>query len=579
MRKVYFLGIIIGLTAALLIKFIPPSKLNQFLTRFRKLSPEKSDISLLSNVSLKNLEIGGKKYFFTGGKVENEDGSAPTAAEIAGVTQLVFFYQWVKEDPLFTSPNFDLEGFEKSLKTLKIAANEYQKIALYQEKIFPFGLLDSLPAVFHREDDFFKNPSWENAQDLIKAYRVASLAYNEEASRYLQSLRDHQEAIGQQRFIFLSTYTTQDVILTDLEKIKKNGSALEEEINHRQNCLEQGKSCQRPSSSWGKPALKSTGQSAPEVLPQNVLFPLLTPAELKTIKGPYVVNSPCWGWGENFSFLSLSFYLNREVKTDFDGPSRQEITIFMPKLATTNYYRRLSNSPLESQIKKMGYQWIWQPDTNNYLCTNLEYQPKLATLDYFWQNFKDKPLLDGNPPQTFSSENLSFWQEAQKFEKDFFNLKIPDENSFQKLSQAYAFLYHFWPQDDSLKREELIKRTLLIERNLADFPLVLNKGVHHFARVTRQERLAPDIVDSEKYFYGNIYLYRNSWQILYFPFSSSFWRLNDHLDYLEKGTIETKDTKEPLYLTYQEAVKKFSKDEIKKLHLIAQEFIGEGSPF
>lgn len=575
MKKIVIFSIIAGFSTALLV-FQPP-----FLTDITKIF-QKSDSSLLNNVILENLEIDGKKYSFTEGKIESGDNHLPTSAEKAKVTRLVFFYQWVKEDPLFTAPNFDIGGFENSLKLLKSQSDLQQKIINRQENLFPLSLLDLLPEVFRKEEIFLKNPSRENAQDLIEAYRTTASAYTTEVAGYLQSLHNHQDVIGHRRFVFINTYTTEEVIFADLEKIQKNGHKLEEEIADRKICLEQGRNCQRPSSSWERPDLRVEKNTDLKILPFDILFPLLTANDLKSVRGPYIINSPCWGWGENFDFPPQPFYVTEITKEALKNNSGQKTAIFSPKLATTNYYRPLLDSPgfpLERKAKEAGYQWVWQPETNNYLCTNLEYQPKLATLDYFWQNFRDNPLLAGNPPQNFSPEATSFWQDGQNFEKDFFRLKIPDGDSLQKLAQTYAFFYRFWPKNDPETKDALLKRKLLIERNLANFPLIMNKSIYHFTRAILQQELVPELTRSEKYFYLYVYLYRNPWQILYFPFSSSFWRLEDKLDYLEKGKVEISGTQEALYFTYQDAVKKFSGDEIKKLHWVTQNFLGENPSF
>lgn len=465
------------------------------------------------------------------------------------------FYQWTREDPLFTSPYFDMQGYNTGLKLLKENNKKFEETSGRKEKIFPFAFLESLPDVYKNEQKFLKNPSHNNAQNLIKAYKKTALAYKSEADSFYKTLNDHKDLIGKLKFVFIDTYTTTDILLSVVEKIKKNGEALVEEVNLRQKCLENIKFCKKPSLSWNMPELKSTALQL-DLLPKDILFPTLSTEELGKVRGPYSVLSPCWGWGENFASPPVAFYISPRTR------HFQNEEIFAPKLAQTNYYRKLANSP--SSTEKKENTWVWQPDTNNYLCGNLVYQPKLATMDYFWQNFKDKPLL-ANKPKNLPLKLWFSYDKAQKYEQDFFKLKMPDEKSLEELSELYLYLYRSWKKEDIAQKNLLLERGLLIERSLGNFPLVFNKGIYHFVNVLRQEKESPGLSSFDKYFYSYVFLYRNPWQILYIPYSSSFWRIEQKPEYLEKGRVKTTG-ENGLYINYKQALGKFTAEEIKNLH-------------
>lgn len=521
----------------------------------------------LSDIKLGNIVIDGRKFSFTFGKLESRDGAIISPEEKNRIYNLVSFYQWTLEDPLFTSPDFDVQAFQNSIDLLKEKEREYKDLSGRNISLFPLLFLESLPRVFENEKNFLDNPSPNSARNLIESYKATARNYQKEASFFNKTLSDNKNLIGNMKFVFINTYTTIQVISQDIEKIYKNTEALEVEILKREACLEKGKACIRPSENWGKPKITTALQEF-ELLSQKNLFPNFSENELGKIRGPYAVQTPCFGWGDKFSSPLQPFYISKEKTI-------QNNKVFSPKLASTNYYRRLSDRPdflPEQKMQKEGYEWIWQPETNNYLCTDLTYQPRLATLDYFLANFS-KPILNNKPKK--SSLELNFaWNELHQSEKKFFDLKIPDGNSLKDLSKIYAYAYRTWPREEIDVRRQILRRKLIIERDLGNFHQVLNKGISHFRNTILRQQQFPELASFDKYFYSYVFLYRNPWQILYLPFSESFWRINESLSYLEKGRVKTTGAK-GLYISFQEARKKFSEEEIKNWYFTTRKFLEE----
>lgn len=599
MKKIIVLGAIGGFLAALLL-IHPPlfAKLNPFnilRTAFiqkgsklgktdvslkqplpsptAELSP-KPDISSLGDTSASELIVDGQSYFFNEGKVTRKDGETPTDAEIAKVTQFVFFYQWTKEDPLFTAPDFDLENFKKSVEVLKYLEAEYNKVINRSEHFFPLLFLEKIPDVFEAEKKLFNQPSDTNARALISVYQETAAAYQQEAERFWQTIKANAEKIPNTNYISFNNTTTKQVIISDIEKLTKNGPALSEEIEKRKLCFEQGQNCQRATASYPQPqATELNKEDVQSPLPISTLFQLQTPSDLNGLGGPYIVPTSCFGWGSNFSPKPQLFYLLKQKSPKFKNtPFVQPSSLFI-KLATDNFYLKAAKTGWFQDLNT-DLPYISQREDASYLCRDLSYQARLSTLDYFWQNFRGKTLFGQISPAALSPENALLVENGKKFEDKFFSTTPPSWTNLEILASYYGSVYQVLSSTGSnqILKDNFLNRYLLITRSLNYLPLLIDKASSAFVTLISKERKNPGFTTGDNFFYPHVYLSRSAWNLLYFPFSSSFWRYPENLQYLEKREVQTISENGP-YIDYQTAVAKFGQEEVKKMKQIIKDYI------
>jgi len=236
------------------------------------------------------------------------------------------------------------------------------------------------------------------------------------------------------------------------------------------------------------------------------------------------------------------------------------------KLASDNYYRKPNRDLWDKEFPKK-YDRIRQKETSNYLCSDLSYQAKLATLDSFFQEYRTKPIIFKIDPKEV--RNTQLLNSAKEFEQDFFNDKFPGENNMIILSNYYINLYKE-VQNQEL-RDELLKRYLIITRKLSNFHLVLNNVAYDFLRTIKEEEKKPGSMQTSEMLYSYIYLFRTAWSLNYLTFSPSVWR-SKPIQFFEKMK-NIGNPKEPPYITSEEMLKKLGgdKEKLKELNRISIE--------
>lgn len=566
--------IIFGLIVFLLI--FPEHKFWQKYFKFPVIeeSQQKEQIlmnpKLIDNVILENLEIEAQKYKFEKGKVFKNSQEITDDQQIQKVRSLVFFYQMTKEDPLFTFPNFNLEDFKKTLSGLKYSQEKYNASIGKNEKFFPISFLELIPSVYSKEDEFSKNPSDNTAEKLLSAYEETARAYAEEAKEFTDTLNSNKDKIADTNYIAINSTTSKKVIFSDLEKLEQNSTALLSEIESRKNCLEKALSCKRPLSNKETPAtseLEKTPDDKP--LPLNDLFPRSNPttkrarlSRLSALKGPYFVPTACFGWGENFTQKENLFYLLPRslvlTETNLDIPD----AIF--KLATDNFYRKVARVDFEADFKT-NLPFTYQNEDNFYVCRDATYQADISTLDFFVQKYKDNKLFASIDIKKLPANQTDFFEKARKLEEDFFASTPKSWTDLETLSGYYAYAAKTLDAENyKSAKDNFLTAYLTINRRLADFTQIVNHGIRTFLTLPVKEKGHPQVTTNPQFFYSQVYLTRNLWNVLYFPFSPSFWR-GPSLDYLEKIEVKSVGPDGP-YLNSKFAAEKFSQKQIEQMH-------------
>lgn len=583
MKKGVLFIIIIIVIIFVVIEFILPSKNSNISIdqKVQNIMAKKEPLTivelkiLLANTSIPSLKIGAKNYSVNNNKVFDTGSKEITGDEERQVLQLALIYLQTKEDPLFTSPDFDSEKFLLSVSILEQEQIQLLEPQKRQMPIFPIPFLKIIPDVLEKEEAFLTDPSLESAQKLLDSYTLTASAYKKEIQDFTKFIGSKKSSIDVHDVIQMKVATNNNIMFADLDKIVGNGQILENETQNRQDCLQKGQSCKRQIFFFASPDIKEIKSEKVNLLPLDILFPTNTP-KVDELRGPYIIHSPCWGWGKDFSFPPVPIYIRDTTTRIIEKSSGQPFDIISLKVGNQNFYRRITNSDdFDRGLSKLGLTRVALSETAGYLCRNLEYQTEVSTLDSFIAGYKNKPLFSQLKSEDLDSQDLKFKEKAQKFESDFLKLTSSSDDDFAILANIYAYAYKslLLKNVNPQTANEALKRYLIINRKLSNFPKILNRAANEFAYLIQIQALQPNVYDHETVFYNYVYPFKSYWYLLYIPFSPSFWRSSEHPEYLKKVVV---DDKTPLdkkwFISYKEALTLFKPEEIKKFHTTSNEY-------
>ena len=241
-------------------------------------------------------------------------------------------------------------------------------------------------------------------------------------------------------------------------------------------------------------------------------------------------------------------------------------------MANQVYFRKLDqNDPFDKERIAEGQDWSWFGETNSYMCPNLEYQATLATIDFFQNEYK-KPILGTLSLEDFGADKESI-KKMVEFEKEFYSSNYVTEENFDKLKNVYFAAYGLIKKN-SLdlekvpEKEKILERGLTMERKLVNMPKVLNRVLLFLQGTYVRDK---EIIKEQKIGLENFRLSflttRSTYSLLFFPFTISVWRSDDHPDYLEKETIDILGTKNQ-FMTLDQAGKSYSAARIKSWYTV-----------
>ncbi len=486
-----------------------------------------SNLNNLKNVTIENINIDGKTYALRNQKIYEGNKQLfwfiPTQRQtVKKVVRLSGFYIWNKEDPLFDSPNLDVSQLKESASNLTNEQTLFLKSFRQTTPLYPSGFLVQFANTAFLNKEFMKNPSLSKANELINAQIKTAQIYKEEATSLKNFLPDYNK-----KAITFNLALSIETVKSDIGKIVNNGDSLLEEISKRAQCLA-GNHCTRPAFSFGKPsaAPKFSSPTSTFLGPDIVYYltPTISP------RGPYSTETACVGWGKNFTKPVNYFY----IKTIKSNPPRVNI-----QLATDIFFRPILPAlPGEKQLADQGIKYIYTGTTAPYNCPDRTFFAEISELDLFLQN--KKPILQNTLVDTSYSQ----------FEKTFFEQKNPSFQQLLYLSQIYGYLYKQLMQDSNEPwitkmipyKEELLQRSISIQRKIGSLPLVLNSDILYIIGTREREEFTQMTDDTDIKSY--LYPFRNFYGIMFLTFSPSIWRSSDNLTYIDR--VEVKGAFNPI---------------------------------
>lgn len=472
------------------------------------------------------------EFFQNGIKLDPDENKEKTDR----ILRLALFYQWTKEDPLMASSTLDADKIGLSVNSLKTHQNAFIKTFGYDADIFAVGFFEKYIDASIAYRDFSKNISENNAQILLGKMEDADNAYNKEEENLSGAIGDlKKNGLGEKRLVFLAgdTYTTADIVFRDLEKIKENSAKIKDEIKLRKECLLGSPAdCIRPLENFIEPELIAANKVEPAILPKKIL----NLRDDVNYSGPYEVSSSCW---KSPTGSKQYLYVSQEC-ADADGYCLES-----SNLGTNIYFEKVEKGNLrfEKYIKEQGVLLIPQSATNPYECMNLEYQPKLATINFFYNKYKGKRFYEGMKAgdifRELSPEAKGIIEKGVEAERAFFDTKYPSEYELEYLGNYYAYTYsYFSTKDINAGKDDLLERYSIIKEKVADIDLVVNKILNIFSGY--QKKAGPDNPPLKAY----IYFVRSNYSIFFLNFSSGIWRsdgslryLNSKNDFIGKGEV------------------------------------------
>lgn len=505
---------------------------------------EKYKLQSILGDSRLSIGLDSKQYEITRGKV------LPSSRNDVKILRIAAFYYWNKEDPLFMSPDFDYKEFNKAVLVLDKYQNQLLKFLGKEKHVYPADFLKVIGLVAKAHEDFINNPSDKSAKLLINRQELLVKTYKEE----VVSLISEVSVSKKENPVFINTITSTNIILQDLNLLLKNADLLQVEIDKRKSCLDGTGECIRPALSFNKPVdLVGSDDSIPPVfLDKNLIFKVIG----RKIDGPYAVNTPCFGWNSDFSYPKQYFYVNYVEKDNLSSVNIQQ--------ATDLYFDSISPDtqiPYQQKLLNQGIPYVFSASTAPYKCANLGYLAEVLTVGKFHAD--KKPILE-----ILKSNSL---QKEVKLENDFFAQKYPSYSNLSNISLIYGYLYRDMviKKENSFIKEELLNRKLEAERKLSNLNLLLSYVSQYVKeRLEFEEDVAnknPDFSKNyviPKFISTDLYPFRSYYGMMYITFSSSFWRLNENPQYLEKRIVENALGFNSRYLNYKNAIKIFSVDEI-----------------
>ena len=482
------------------------------------------------------------------------------------------FYLWTKEDPLFTGPDFDPDQFETVVGVLEKEQKAYQAFFKDSAAIFPINFLKDLGEVAGYHNKFMGNPSPGNARQLLNAYSKTQADYISDLDQLIKTIRLNPmtDSTHSVNFVLLDTTTTSKIILEDLLKLRSNAVSLNDEIQKRKLCLESGKGCKLAVNIFTKPKLlkKNYNISKADFLPLDLIFPDLK--DKTKLRGPYIISTPCFGWDADLKPKAYPFYImDQEDKSDFILTDKK-LNIQISRLATTRYYRKVGETTQAGRLMRgRGLVWVPALETNIYLCPDSSFQNTLAALDLFYIKYKDDRLFKRLQSITgLPDEIASVIKDGLDLEDKFFNQdnqELPAEADAENLANYYGYAYAViekykgtsWFKLLNFEQDNLLKRYLEYNRKLGNVHLILYRAAENFSSLRVNSTV--DSLKNETY----IYLNRNMYGLVYFPFSPSFYKLATPLSYLEKRLVDAVSPNGS-FMTYQQALSLYTPAEIAR---------------
>jgi hypothetical protein len=469
------------------------------------------------------------------------------------IIRLALFSQIDKESPLFGGPGLDINSFEQSVTGLAKSQNDLENVLGLTSDLYPIDFLQKVAEANKSEISFENDRSVQNANNLLKVDREAVVSYR----TYVVNLRSKLANTKLPAGLFTQSggITSEAIILGDLDKAAANASALDQEISNRSSCLNYSSFfCQRQALSLFNDYSDEKATTPTEIFPGDETLN----GQSVVADGPFQVVTRCWRPTTSSPNVLLLYSLQSVDGKDLS--SRAAGNIYFEKLSAEQFGIELYN-----QYLKHGVEWDVSSMDSGYTCNDMEYQPSLATISSYYEEFAQKSIF----PQVDSLDwpvNIQKLIIASKnLEASFATEKYPSEMTLDKVAKSYAELYNsivlYENQSgnnsamDDLK-DNLLYRFNYINNKMANYDKVINFLSYRTGSHAKTSEADPKGQTDMNY----LYFMRNAYGLTLLGFSPSGWRSSTRMEYLDASTKIS-----PSLVGYDEFVLKFGVDYAKKV--------------
>lgn len=500
-------------------------------------------------------------------------------AETRGLNQ---FYQWTKEDPVFTSPDFDSQQFLTVVNGLEIEEKSIQDFLKTKDPIYPVAFLKSVSEVNRLHKEFMVAPLGEKAWELLYSYKKTVQDYQAAQASLAKVFRNEKLFPPDRFFVGINTRVSFRTIRDDIDKLGLNAVELKTEINKRENCLKTAHDCQIPAESFTFNEdfnVSDPKVSQQDFLPKDVLF-LGREKGLEQF-GPYIISTACFGWSPDLKPIAYPFYVSDKFPSGMTGLDKVDL-----KLATTKYYKKLEEDPegAGAYLLKSDSPLIVQKETKLYICNDLTYLVNLVTLDKFYRSYKNLPLFEEILKINYLSQDVKqITEKGELLEEAFLKEEFPSENNAKNLASFYAYFYKMlgiwnnkyptepWINEANKNKEEFLKRSLEYQRKMGNINFLMTDSLQEINQIKAKFSIANKANNTYSYIFG----FRTFYGLFYLAFSPSFYRLNEPLSFIDKKRVEVSANSKGAYITYQQALQNYTPEEIAKWEFNQQELLDQ----
>lgn len=462
------------------------------------------------------------------------------------------FRELTLEDPLFWDPALDPNALEEQIQRLERVGGELSAFAKTQGisgrvMWWPITFLRELPEIGRRTQTVLDAPSATAIAGLLGQYRKILYAYEIELSAFervaeerLGILPSTDQRVLEEENIIPGTYEYD--LAQFFALAEQNVAALRDEITRRARCAATGQSCE--------PLLNDSPQiPAPSPLPKLPdAIALPNPASLPlAVEGPVYVPSSCWSQKRAWHQLYL-------LEQELPGGILYRRT----KLADENIYRAVHT---DAALKKIvaegpadavtatferlhleaGLPFSLENDGRFRRCSDFSHYPKTITLLWLIDELKTNgSVIRGIDERVIGENAQQIIRDALDAEKNLLETSLPSWNDALTLSAAISRLLLLEREgrialpDDHIKRMARIRSG--ISSGLPRFEKVLQALGDDLAYIVLPIWKDPEIGMPPQH---QLVWETSYWSLLYFPFSSAFWRIPDQPPYTRSYVFDT----------------------------------------
>lgn len=392
------------------------------LLRQTWLQERERSLAGLSRFIVAPVEIGGRTYQISGGRVIVADGGSVQLFESLRALRLMRYALLSRVDPVFALSGADLDRLAAGIRALEESLDALAASSPPEERgrirdLHPLRWLETLPELEAERRALIVSPSLARAQRYQARLSESIDLALEEVSRLAEHVRWASDGEAKRRGLaaganltvtFLRTSTDTETFLGALASIRQGFRQPQEKLKARSGCLSILRSC-GGGLRFGWAVLLSTADGAaphrealinPTVL--SLLRTLWEREGYRTSPKVVMAATPCFGDQERVHPVQLTWKPKGQINRSI--PQWEALglgDVLEPQLLDAMYFINIEGSPRARQayrpLADQEFPLFWHIATHLYTCPDLGYLPRIAGLNRLVEELEAEPLLRSTP--------------------------------------------------------------------------------------------------------------------------------------------------------------------------------------